>query len=309
MNTNRESIRPNKKASKKALVWTRRIFGLIAAAFVITIIVSITVSYFCLKVTDYTVKLDGITRDAKIVCITDLHSKEFGRGNSRLLAKIKAQKPDAIFADGDLISSDAEDEDVTKMLTLLRKLQEIAPVYYSIGNHEQRYMERTQDDLLSKVKETGVTVLNDNCETIDLGGNEVCIGGTIGHAFLFGRSEKEFEASPEYIMLKKMESSGRPTIVLAHMPDTFIFNYAYDNWDIDLVVSGHTHGGLIRIPFKGGLYAPMQGFFPDYDEGWFRLGDHMQIVISAGMAGYEWVPRINNIPEIVVITLVPDDGT
>jgi predicted MPP superfamily phosphohydrolase len=63
----------------------------------------------------------------------------------------------------------------------------------------------------------------------------------------------------------------------------FIFNYAYDNWDIDLVVSGHTHGGLIRIPFKGGLYAPMQGFFPDYDEGWFRLGDHMQIVISAGM--------------------------
>ena len=97
-----------------------------------------------------------------------------------------------------------------------------------------------------------------------------------------------------------------PKICLAHMPDTFIFNGAYNLWNVDLVLSGHTHGGLIRLPFIGGLYAPMQGWFPEYDQGYFRLGEHMEMVITSGLAGHGMIPRINNPPEIVVIDLVPE---
>lgn len=87
-----------------------------------------------------------------------------------------------------------------------------------------------------------------------------------------------------------------------------IFNGAYKLWNVDLVLSGHTHGGLIRLPFVGGMYAPMQGWFPEYDRGYFRLGEHMQMVISAGLAGHGIIPRINNPPEIVVIDLVPESA-
>ena len=139
-----------------------------------------------------------------------------------------------------------------------------------------------------------------------LAGQPLRIGGTMGHALYFGRSEEEFSSSPEYQFLKAFEDTDVPKICLAHMPDTFIFNGAYNLWNVDLVLSGHTHGGLIRLPFIGGLYAPMQGWFPEYDQGYFRLGEHMQMVITSGLAGHGMIPRINNPPEIVVIDLVPE---
>ena len=115
---------------------------------------------------------------------------------------------------------------------------------------------------------------------------------------------EEFESSDEYIFLKDMEKTDLPTIVLAHMPDTFIFNGAHNYWsNIDLVVSGHTHGGVVRLPFVGGLYAPMQSFFPEYDYGFYMLGEKMQMVITSGLSGYKFIPRFLNLPEICVLNL------
>lgn len=253
----------------------------------------------------YSVALQNLGGPVRIVLLSDLHGKSFGRDNSRLIAKIGEQSPDVIFLDGDMIDRSADPSDVQELLRLIERLCEIAPVYFAPGNHELEYMQ-TDDSLLTQVTEAGAVVVNDSYVDVTIAGQPLRIGGTMGHAFYFGRSEEEFSSSPEYQFLKAFEDTDVPKICLAHMPDTFIFNGAYNLWNVDLVLSGHTHGGLIRLPFIGGLYAPMQGWFPEYDRGYFRLGEHMQMVISAGLSGHSVIPRINNPPEIVVIDLVPE---
>lgn len=252
----------------------------------------------------YTVFLSNLDSPVRLVLLSDLHGQSFGRDNTRLIAKIREQAPDAICLAGDMLGRNAEAQDVKALLQLVEQLCELAPVYFAPGNHEQEYME-TDDTLLMQVAEAGAVVVNDSYADAVIAGQPLRIGGTMGHAFYFGRTEEEFTSSPEYRFLKDFENTDVPKICLAHMPDTFIFNGAYQLWDVDLVLSGHTHGGLIRLPFVGGLYAPMQGWLPEYDCGWFRLGDHMQMVITAGLAGHDIIPRINNPPEIAVIELVP----
>ena len=257
-----------------------------------------------IRVVSYSISLENITFPVRVVLLSDLHDKSFGRENSRLIAKVQEQSPDAIFLDGDMIDRSADSADVQNLLRLIERLCEIAPVYFAPGNHELEYMQ-TDPTLLTQAAKAGAAVVNDSYVDVTIADQPLRIGGTMGHAFYFGRSEEEFSASPEYQFLKSFEETDVPKICLAHMPDTFIFNGAYDLWDVDLVLSGHTHGGLIRLPFIGGLYAPMQGWFPEYDRGHYRLGEHMQMVVTSGLAGHGMIPRIHNPPEIVVIDLVP----
>ena len=266
--------------------------------------VSVLVSAECLIDVHYTVAVEGLTNGVRAAVISDLHGRELGKDNVRLIAKTAEQFPDVIFLDGDLIDRNSGEEDVRELEQLIQSLCEIAPVFFSLGNHEQAYM-RNDDTLLERIEAAGATVVNDSFVDVSIADQTLRIGGTLGYGFYFGRSEEEFTTSAEYVFLKEFENTDFPTICLAHRPDTFIFNGAYDMWDIDVVVSGHTHGGLVRLPFVGGLYAPMQGFFPEYDRGYFQLGDNMQMVISSGLAGHGVLPRVNNLPEIVVVDLVP----
>ena len=268
-------------------------------------LVAVALCNITISLDSYSVSLKNLTYPVRFILLSDLHGKSFGRENSRLIAKIQEQSPDAIFLDGDMIDRSADQTDVQVLLRLIERLHEIAPVYFAPGNHELKYMQ-TDASLLTQVAEAGAVVVNDSYVDVTIAGKPLRIGGTMGHAFYFGRSEEEFSSSPEYQFLKAFEDTDVPKICLAHMPDTFIFNGAYNLWNVDLVLSGHTHGGLIRLPFIGGLYAPMQGWFPEYDRGYFRLGEHMQMVISAGLSGHGVIPRINNPPEIVVIDLVPE---
>ena len=266
--------------------------------------VSVLVSAECLIDVHYTVAVEGLTNGVRAAVISDLHGRELGKDNVRLIAKTAEQFPDVIFLDGDLIDRNSGEEDVRELEQLIQSLCEIAPVFFSLGNHEQAYM-RNDDTLLERIEAAGATVVNDSFVDVSIADQTLRIGGTLGYGFYFGRSEEEFTTSAEYVFLKEFENTEFPTICLAHRPDTFIFNGAYDMWNIDVVVSGHTHGGLVRLPFVGGLYAPMQGFFPEYDRGYFQLGDNMQMVISSGLAGHGVLPRVNNLPEIVVVDLVP----
>lgn len=289
------------KRKKSILKWLGIIAAVCLAAFL-----AVFISNTRISTASYTVALEDLESPIRLVLISDLHGKSFGKDNARLIAKIQEQTPDAIFLDGDMIDRSADSPDEQELLRLIESLCEIAPVYFSLGNHELEYMQ-TDTSLLTQVAEAGAVVVNDSYVDVTVAGQPLRIGGTMGHGFAFGRTEEEFTSSPEYVFLKAFENTELPKICLAHMPDTFIFNGAYTLWDVDLVLSGHTHGGLVRLPFIGGLYAPMQGLFPEYDRGHFRLGTHMQMVITSGLAGHGLLPRVNNPPEIAVIDLVPQN--
>ena len=290
-------MKPNKNKFKKAT------FIILAVVIVITITTTVF-SNLCIKISEYTINLPELYGSARVVVISDLHGKEYGKENKQLLSKISEQKPDAIFVVGDML----DDSDVTngfsKTTKLLNDLLDIAPVYFSYGNQEKEYRHDILDGFVNTITENGIIVLDDSFVDCEIGGQKIRIGGTMGHAFPFGRTKEEFESSDEYIFLKDMEKTDLPTIVLAHMPDTFIFNDAHNYWsNIDLVVSGHTHGGVARLPFAGGLYSPMQGLFPEYDYGFYMLGEKMKMVITSGLSGYKFIPRFLNLPEICVLNL------
>lgn len=279
------------------------IISIISAILIILLIIAVAGNSL-LSVTEYTINLSGLSGNAKVVVISDLHGKEYGKDNCQLLSKISEQRPDAIFVVGDMLDDRDADNGFSESSTLLIELSDIAPVYFSYGNQEKEYSSDIIDGFVNTISENGVMVLDDTFVDCKIGDQEIRLGGTMGHAFPFGRTKEEFESSKEYIFLKDMEKTDSPTIVLAHMPDTFIFNGAHNYWsNIDLVVSGHTHGGVVRLPFAGGLYSPMQGFFPEYDYGFYMLGEKMKMVITSGLSGYKFIPRFLNLPEICVLNL------
>ena len=290
-------MKPNKKKFKKLT------FIILAIVLVITISVTIISNAF-IKVTEYAVELSDFVGNAKIVVISDLHGKEYGENNCRLLDKISEQSPDAIFVVGDMLDDSEAENGFPETIKLLTSFLEIAPVYLSLGNQEKEYDYDIMLNFIDAITEIGVVALDESFVDCEINGQKVRIGGTMGHAFPFGRTMEEFQNSEEYIFLKKLEKTELPTIVLSHRPDTFIFNGAHTYWSgIDLVISGHTHGGVIRLPLAGGLYAPMQGLFPEYDYGFFMLGEKMKLVITSGLSGYKFIPRFLNLPEICVINL------
>ena len=290
-------MNPNKNKLKKITI-------LILAFVVVITIITTIFSNVCIKIAEYTINLSKLSGSAKVVVISDLHGKEYGKDNKRLLAKISEQKPDTIFVVGDMLDDDDAENGFSKTAKLLTELSDIAPVYLSFGNQEKEYDGDILENYVNTITENGIVILDDSFVDCEINGQKIRIGGTMGHAFPFGRTKEEFENSDEYIFLKEMEKTDSPTIILAHRPDTFIFNGAHNYWsNIDLIVSGHTHGGVIRLPFAGGLYAPMQGLFPEYDSGFYMLGEKMKMVITSGLSGYKFIPRVLNSPEICVLNL------
>lgn len=279
----------------------------ILAALLVLLLVVIGVSVFVcsrqIKVTQYDVALDGITHPARLVVVADLHGKEYGAGNERLCEKVAAQHPDAIVLLGDLFPSHPTEADAESVVQLTQRMQAIAQVYFAMGNHEKSFTSAFGPAWIRDVAACGAIVLDETWEDFDLCGNTVRLGGTMGHGYLFGRTRERYHGSPEYGVLSALEDSPCPAILLAHMPDTVALSDGKESWHIDLVLSAHTHGGIIRLPFVGGMYAPMQGWWPPYDYGDMMLNDRMRMIITSGLSGHDKVPRIFNLPEIEVIDL------
>ena len=251
-----------------------------------------------LEVNEYEVVSDRIPQGFegfRIAQVSDLHNAEFGEGNEELIQLLSQTDPGIIVLTGDLI--DSRHTDIEIALDFARQAVKIAPVYYVSGNHEARV--REYEDLKMGLAEAGVVILENQKVQITREGESITLMGIADPSFqedyLFGDSESVARQAIEDL---QNESDGY-TILLSHRPELFDL---YVDTGMDLVFSGHAHGGQFRLPFVGGLVAPNQGFFPKFDEG--RFTEEITTMIVSRGVGNSIIPvRFNNRPEIVLVTL------
>lgn len=277
---------------------------IILVVLLLMCLISLWLSYNYLTISNFIVKNSKITKVFRIVLISDLHDHQFGNGNKKLVKRIKEQSPDFIVMDGDMLNGNSENDEV--IVTLVNKLSEIAPVYYSYGNHEYYYIDAGHDDLQQNLENAGATVLNHQIIDITVNGNSIRLGGLYEYGFETGmQSEEENAQAISY--LEKLVNTDRYLIMCAHRPESFYcWNWA-DTWGLDLVLSGHLHGGQVIIPGIGGLYSSLDGFFPRYDYGQYKLGNSDMLITRGLSSNRKVLPRFNNPPEIVVVDVTPTE--
>ncbi len=256
-----------------------------------------------LTVTSYQVEAE-VTESLRIVHLTDLHSREYGKGNEKLVALVKAQQPDLIFITGDMLT--VSDEGPEVVCRLIPKLLEIAPVYYGYGNHEKEWEERTGQLLEPELTKAGAIVLDCAYIDIELKGQQLRIGGYHGYwyrAHMTADDQEEYHADSQF--MKAYEDTDRVKLLLCHIPTAWLDWNLIHECPVDVVFSGHYHGGQVRLPIIGGLYVPYVGWLPEYTKGVFE-GEKATCVLSVGAGSPASIPRIFNLPEIVVVDIIPE---
>jgi len=269
----------------------------ILLALPVSVAIFIFVSCNTIKERTYELNTPLLSEESslRIVLVSDLHSTIFGKNQSGLIEKIKNLNPDLIILSGDIL-----DDKVPHLGTelLLSGINNILPIYYVTGNHE--YWSREIQDIRNLLQSYNVNILSDNYVQININNNEIILAG------IEDPDKKRYE-TPEYNQNESMEASFRELdgmellkILIAHRPEKIEI---YKGYSFNLILSGHTHGGQVRIPLVlNGLYAPNQGLFPKYAGGLYRHGETVHI-ISRGLSVNPRLPRIFNPPELVVIVI------
>lgn len=247
---------------------------------------SLDVDELTIRLPDLPDNLDQL----KIVHLSDIHFPKNRIDPDQLIKETQKADPDVIFLTGDLIDRSASIEDVP-LAELIQSLSQIAPTYSVSGNHETSSRQLDQwNDIMT---ENGAVLLENDIHIATLSGEKIAIMGV--------KDGNQTSMIPLSEDIKEL-----PVLLLAHRPE-FFPSYTTDNPDIqpDVTFSGHAHGGQIRLPFIGGLFAPGQGFSPKYTSGVYSSSQNadQKLVVSRGIGNSLFPLRINNKPHFIVITL------
>ncbi|MDE6733617.1 MAG: metallophosphoesterase [Oscillospiraceae bacterium] len=248
----------------------------------------LTVSRYAVAFRELPEEFDGF----KIVQVSDLHNARFGREQSRLMSAIRAEKPDLIAITGDLFHTLRREN----AYSFLEQVARLAPCYYVSGNHEQRFADYFTA-IKPKLQSLGAVVLDDEAARIQRGGSYITVIGLADPSF-------QRHIPPERLTHEKLArlcgSESGFTLLLSHRPELFL---VYTRHNVSLALTGHAHGGQIRIPLaKRGLFAVHQGWFPKYTEGIF-VENNTKMIVSRSLGNSTLYPKINDPPELVSVQL------
>ena len=274
------------------------IFLAVVAAVLIALVIWIAWGNTALELNTYTVTSSRLPKNFdgyRIAHVSDLHNAEMGENNEKLLTMLREADPDMIAITGDL--TDSRNTDVEIALQFVQEAMKIAPCYYVTGNHEARVNE--YEELKTGLISAGVIILEDTQTEISIEGQTITVIGINDPSFqtdyLFGDAETVVSSK-----LSELHTDRDGfTILLSHRPELFD---TYTDHDVDLVLSGHAHGGQFRLPFIGGVIAPNQGLFPEYDAGIYTDGN-TNMLVSRGVGNSILPFRLNNRPEVILIVL------
>lgn len=255
----------------------------------------------CLETTYDTVESERLPENfdgVRFVLLSDLHNKFFGKENVRLLSAIERAKPDFILVAGDLVTAKQKAGDCAGR-ELMKQLGKKYDVFYGRGNHEEKLFEIDGGEYERYIKSVGVHYLNNESVLLSRGGQEIRITGLSLPIEYFRKFHQTALNENELERLLGRKTKERFTLLIAHKPAHFP---EYAQWGADLTVSGHVHGGIIQVPVLGGLVSPQFEIFPKFDAGKFVLREST-LVISRGLGSHSIPIRINNRPELVVVTM------
>ncbi len=230
----------------------------------------------------------------KIVQVSDFHNTKSKTLTYDLIKQIENLNPNIIVLTGDLI--DSNKTDIAVAIDLVKQIKGIAPIYFISGNHEAKI--KSYSSVKEKLEENGVFILDNKVEAFKINGSEINLIG-------IDDPQMASESSVSEALIAKTEletvryNKNNYSILLSHRPE--LIN-VYAEYEMDLVLSGHAHGGQIRLPFIGGIVAPNQGLFPKYTAGIYE-NNKTTMVVSRGIGNSILPFRINNRPELVNITL------
>ena len=227
----------------------------------------------------------------RVVLLSDVHDAALS--NEEIAHKVADAAPDFVCLCGDFLSA----SNLTRVTDLIERLCACAEVFFSLGNSDITYWSAEAE---VAVTAAGAIILNNDYVTRTIDGVSVRFGGLYAYASQVDDDQVAWESSDAYHFLTSFTDTDDYTILLCHRPESFFYGAA-DDWAIDLLLCGHTHGGVIRIPPFGGVIASEQRLFPQYVYGRYALTDDMTMIITAGVAAYHNIPRFYNPAEIALV--------
>lgn len=253
-------------------------------------------------VKEYHFVSDKVLNTQKYVLLTDLHGKEYGRKNNKLLKAIEEINPTAVLIAGDMLTA-TPGKPFHHVLDFLAQLAKKYPIYYGNGNHEYRLKiyPSQYGDMAEKyqegLKKLGISPLCN--ENVSLFKDNITIYGLEIDRYYYKKGRKKTMDKSYMEKLLGKPDEKRFNILLAHNPAYFS---EYAGWGADLVLSGHVHGGIVRLPYLGGVISPSFALFPKYSKGLYREKDSA-MVLSAGLGSHTIPIRVFNPAQLVVLNI------